>query len=525
MKFNFSKSSSDLNHSKDSDHSLGSMKLFFLFIAISFLLGSSMIDYNEQKSAPNVIFIEVDDLTAKYLGCFGEKNAVTPNIDKLAKSGVLFEHAQCQGVMCGPSRNSIITGLYPHNMGFYLNGQLTSLPKGVPTFTKEIQKVGYHTMWVGKSHLRPNTDDYKGLEPSDKKTMAMKKEMGFDYVYQSAGRTVVLKQAKEFLLKGKEWIKGKDNYADFLFENKLLQKFVDEGKKDKPSTLDPDTEYMDGHFTSHAIEAMESYKEQKPFFLWLNYSCPHEPFDVPQKYYKSFPPSKMPNAIDFKDEKYTVPSMLRPHPDVKSKPDQAQYMAEYFATIHYIDKQVGRVVNFIQKSKFSDNTIIVFFSDHGIMAGDHGLIHKGTLYKEVLNPSLIISYPKLFKANRERTAVELIDLSKTIMDIAGVEASVTNKFNGYSLVPLLIGKGEYDGNGLAFAEIQEGFSVFDGRYKFIKTANLDILFDLKNNPNETINLANKETKKLEEMKNALATFITKTGKVLPPAKNAKITEE
>jgi arylsulfatase A-like enzyme len=498
---------------------------YFLAASVLIVFCASFIVVPKSKKAPNIIFIQVDDLTYKYLGCFGDKNAKTPNIDRLATQGVVFENAVCQGVMCGPSRNSIITGLYPHNLGFYENGQLPSLPKNVPTFTKELQTKGYTTMWVGKSHLRPNTDDYKGLDPSDKKTQAMKTEMGFDYVYQSAGRTVVSKQAKDYLSKGKAWKTGKDNYADFLHQKGLLEKFVAEVKSDKPSTLDPNTEYMDGHFTTHAIDLMKSYVENKPFFMWVNFSCPHEPFDVPQKYIDDFSSQPKYSLISRQREKYDVPSILKPHIDTKTPSQQAQYLTEYAATIHYMDEQVGRIVDFIRASQFSENTMIVFFSDHGIMAGDHGLLHKGTLYKEVLNPSLIISYPKHFKAKRESTTVELIDVPKTIMQFAGVKNEVTKKFNGNDLTPLLTGKGRYKGSGLGFSEIEDCISVTDGRYKCIQTPDMDILFDLKVNPNETENIATINQQKVAQMKGAIAAFINKTGKINPPAKEAKNTED
>ena len=104
---------------------------------------------------PNIVFVEVDDLTYSYLGCMGNRLVKTPNIDALARQGVLFKNAVCQGMMCGPSRNCLMTGLYPHNLGFYRNGQMKELPQGVWTLPKALQRSGYYTAWVGKSHIRP----------------------------------------------------------------------------------------------------------------------------------------------------------------------------------------------------------------------------------------------------------------------------------------------------------------------------------------------------------------------------------
>lgn len=471
---------------------------------------------------------------------------------------MVFDNAVCQGTMCAPSRNSLMTAQYPHNMGFYLNGQMQSLPKGVWTFPKELQKNDYKTFWVGKCHIRPNQSGIKSESRVEKKDLAMQSEMGFDDVYQSEGRVVILKNLKKRTagngnekMKGaskeekkearkeakqaerkenrgnrvekekgdrfENWENGFDAYGDFLYANGKLETFLDEGGK-VPTTLDENTEYLDGHFTTKALEKMQNYKGNDPFFMWLNLSCPHGPYDVPQKYHNMFKGKKIPKLIDAADEKFAIPAGLKPHKTKLSGNELTQEQAEYCASITYMDAQVGRIVDFIKKSRFADNTILVFFSDQGVMEGDHGLEHKSTLYKEILNPALIINY-KNFKSGRSSEPVELLDLAKTTLDIAGAgQQSQSNCPNGYSLLPLLDGQGKYGRNGVAFGEIEGFIAAYDGRYKLIENREMPILFDLKENPDETINFASKNPKKVEELKASVAQWIKQSGAIKPPQK-------
>ena len=136
-------------------------KVLFSLITCIFILSCGP-SQPEPDSPPNILFIEVDDLTAKYLGIHGAKIARTPNIDSLAQSGVIFKNAMAQGVMCTPSRNSLITGKYPHELGLYENLDLKSLPKDIWAFPMTLQQHGYTNFWVGKNHLIP----YRGgLQP------------------------------------------------------------------------------------------------------------------------------------------------------------------------------------------------------------------------------------------------------------------------------------------------------------------------------------------------------------------------
>ena len=470
-------------------------KKYFLFLLLLLFFGCKVVI--EEK--PNILFIEVDDLTAKYLGSYGADFAKTPQIDNLAKNGVVFSNAVTQAAMCSPSRNSLITSLYPHNLGLYHNLDLTNLPKGVWTFPKQLQKEGYHTIWVGKNHLIPNRKGMGGETPIEYMNNGMKQEMGFHDVFQSMGRSVVLQKA---IREKDNWTVGKDAYGDFLYKNNLLEIFINDGFQ-KPTSLDPKTEYMDGFFTTVALEKLKHYNNKEPFFMWVNFSGPHNPYNAPKEYQRKYNKKDMPPIIEPLEEEKKLPNGLRPHFNKKNDFYESIERRKYMANVTYMDDQVGRFIDFINTSRFKDNTIIVFFSDHGTMLGDHGIIGKETLYKEILDPALIIHYPKKYKPQRENTPIELLDLGKTVLDIAGASNKTLDSVPfGNSLLPLLNKEKGFKGNGIVFSEIRNCTSVFNGEFKYIECKDGSVLFNLKENPDETINVINKYPDVVKKLKNA-----------------------
>jgi arylsulfatase A-like enzyme len=183
-----------------------------------------------------------------------------------------------------------------------------------------------------------------------------------------------------------------------------------------------------------------------------------------------------------------------------------------------MDHQVGRIVDYIRSSeKFADNTIIVFFSDHGLMTGDHGLKHKSTLFQEVLNPSLIINYPKNYKTKTIETPVELLDLGKTVIDIAGAnEAAMNSCPNGYSLLPLLTGKGKYERKGVAFGEIEFYQAAVGETHKLIDSdVTAPILFNYSTDNKEIKDRSKQEPEKVKALQSAVDKWIEQTGEIKP----------
>lgn len=484
-----------------------------MILALSTFCGFMTIPMDVDR--PNIIFIEVDDLTAKYLGALGAPFAQTPCVDELINNGVYFENAVAQGTMCTPSRNSVITGLYPHNLGMYHNLDIKELPKGIWTFPKELNKLGYTTFWVGKNHLLPNYKGIKANNAIELRNKGMRTEMGFDFVQQSMGRAVILNKLLEHQEKCEPWNYGQDEYGDFLHQNNLLDTFYEEGGN-VPTTLDENSQYMDGYFTSVALQNMEFYKSDKPFFMWINFSGPHIPFDPPKNYIDMFSDRDMPEPIDSVGVNYQFPDELIPIRNTKTKNGILNYRKRYKGAIAYMDTQVGRILDFIENSERHKNTIIVFFSDHGIMTGDHGIMGKETLYKEVLNPSLVFYYPKKFKAKKITTAVELLDLGKTTLAIAKAdEVSILRAPYGHSLLPLLKGIKGFTGPGYGVSEVTNYRSIFNGQYKYINHPTNPILFNLRVDPDELQNRIVAEPNMAVKLKRAMEDWLKTAGEVIP----------
>lgn len=438
-----------------------------------------------EADRPNIVLIEVDDLTYKYVGAFGAQHVRTPNIDALAERGVLFENAVVQGCMCAPSRNSLMTGRYPQNLGLYSNGDIRQMPAEQWAFPTALREAGYHTSWIGKSHILPYKADQKG-RGGVKKTGAMKDRMGFDEVWQSAGRHVALKKARELAADpGGKWKRGIDAYADYLYDNDLLDRFVEDGSD--PTTLDVD-DYLDGFIAKKSIDWLDGYDRGEPFFLWVNFSGPHGPYNPPAEYLGRYQPGDAPHAI--KDDDHSdIPGVLRPHQWRKPQDAIPQERATYADMISFMDEQVGRVVQAIESKGIADNTVIVFFSDHGIMEGDHGLMHKETLYKEVLNACLIVVDPAGRSGQRVSRPVELLDVADLSLDLAEASQAALEESYGESLAPLVRGNPDDYPRRFAVAQVRGATALVTPRYKYIHTDSQPVLFDLSSDPDELENVA------------------------------------
>lgn len=477
-------------------------------LATAFILSKGVnATEDKDKCRPNILFIEVDDLNYEYLSCFGSPHVKTPNIDGLAETGVRFQNAVCQGMMCAPSRNSLMTGLYPHNLGFYNNGEMRSLPKDVWTFPKGLQTAGYHTAWIGKCHIRP----YK---KGTSKTDAMHHQMGFDFVQQTEGRVVL---SRKFKSKGKTKNNKKkkelnDWYYNFLKDSGYLEKFVKEYPE--VSTL-PEDAYLDGFFTHNAEKFLAGYKEEKPFFLWLNYSVPHGPYDVAKPYHDPYRNQEMPGSTK---TDYQVPDLLvKKTKLITNEKVHLKEQAGHCAAVNFLDHQVGRIIESLKDNGQFENTIIVFFSDQGVMLGDHQRQHKGTLFRQITNPALIVSYPPLFKTNEVVTApVELIDLIQTTLDIAKAPREHFNHCKtSYSIVPLLSGKTQ-NVREVAFGEIDGYVMATDGRYRLIKGTDACLLFDDLKDPKNLHDIAGENPQMVKFLSESIEKWLKKTGPVLPP---------
>ena len=474
----------------------------FILLVLFCVLG---INAQNDKNKPNIIFIEADDLMPRFMNKLGEGFGHTPNLDRLAAQGVHFPHAVAQGPMCGPSRNSMVSNLYPHNLGFYKNGDMRFMPENTWTFPKVFQENGYQTAYVGKSHIRPQ-------HRKQSKAEALK-TYGFDFVNASGERFAIWRDLKN----GKDvsnipfikHLKKRGKYEQFLKDNSVP------GHKMR-STMQDDVDYLDGYMAHIASDWLENKQDTlKPFFMWFNFCLPHGPYDVPQRYYD------IANKIDIQGPKtnsfgHHVPApLLAGNKPAEPKKIPKERLGEV-ANVAFMDKMVGKLIASLEESGELENTVIVFFSDHSIFLGNHGRSHKTTLFEETLNTSMIISYPKKFPKDKiNMQPMELLDLIPTAFDLAGIKNPNKIAKNGVSMVPVLTGK-KANVRDYAFSEIYGAQSATGERYRYIISEGYEILYDRINDPYEMNNIAEDYMEMTEKMREAVKHWMSNSGKIIEP---------
>lgn len=475
------------------------MKRWILLLA---LMGAA----TAQAERPNILWIEADDLMPRFMNKLGEGFGHTPNLDRLATEGVHFRNSMSQGPMCGPSRNGLLANLYSHNLGFYRNGHLKRMPEGLWTFPPELQKAGYQTAYIGKSHIKTPAE-----KPKAGKNESLK-HYGFDHVECTGERFALWKS----LSKGKDISSAP--FIQHLIKRGKYEQFVkDNDGYGNKSTMAEDIDYLDGFATQVAIDWLEKGRDaEKPFFLWFNFCLPHGPYDVPQRWYDKVAGIKIPPPkTDSFGHEVPEPLLVDNRP-VKSPEHTAKERRGEVANVAFMDAMIGKMLDALEATGELDNTIVIFFSDHSIFLGNHGRFHKGTLFEESLNSSLIVRYPKRFLQDKVlQQPVELLDLVPTTFDLAGIENPNSVAKNGYSLVSLLEGKPGCE-RKLAFSEILGAQSATDGRYRYILCEETDFLYDHKTDPWEMKNVAKQFPEITQKMRTAVNDWMKNSGPVHPP---------
>jgi len=488
------------------------------------IVGAGISGFAEMR--PNILFIAVDDLKPM-LGCFGDANVLSPNIDKLAEGGMVFLNNSCQQSVCGPSRASLMTGCYPDTTKIYdLKTRMRDMNPEILTIPQYFRQQGYETTGTGKIY-DPRCVDNQFDKPSwSQPHRQYPPDVFFAEGYAIKGHyhnPEILAENKAFkaYLK-KHGIKKSDKkaYAEAFAKFPLL----------KPITecMDlPDDAYKDGAVANSAIEQMERLaKGDKPFFLAVGFSKPHLPFVAPRKYWdlydrskiKLAPFQKMPAGAPeyaFQDlwELRSGYSQIAPGPMPKKQ--QLEMIHGYRACVSYTDAQIGRVLARLKELGLDKNTIVVLWGDHGWHLGDHGMFCKHTNYEQAVRAPLIFAAPGL-KAKGEKTLAptEFVDIFPTLCDLAGLP--IPGSVEGKSLVPIL-GNPEAKVREAALEQFPRGndkmgYTLRDKRYRYVKWVKMDYyggertgptvateLYDYEKDPLETVNLANNpEYKKVVE---------------------------
>lgn len=486
------------------------MKKSLFLSAFLLVCGASMLVASEQNR-PNVLMICVDDLKPM-LGCYGDQTVKSPNIDRLARRGVVFERAYCNQAVCAPSRNTLMTGSRPTTLGIYNLG--TNFRKAVPdavTLTQYFKQHGWRAEGVGKIfHVgHGNKED----------------EVSWSVPH-------VHEPVVEYALPENR-SSGKITREEAYFSNKHLDKIGELPRGPAYEIADvPDNAYADGRIADEAIRRLQKAKAMpdEPFFLAVGFVKPHLPFCAPKKYWDLYdrnqfklpsrrtPPDGAPSyAPQFGGE-------LRQYADTPERgpiPEDMQrtLIHGYHAAVSYMDAQLGRVLDELDRLRLSDNTIILLWGDHGWHLGDHGMWCKHTNYEQANRIPFIVVAPGVAKkGSRTRAMAETVDIYPTLVELAGLPApKVPQQLDGKSLVPVLrkprISVKDHVMHVFPRGP-RLGRAIRTERYRLVewKAPNDPVekaeyeLYDYKKDPEESKNLAREKPEVVRELRQLLASY-------------------
>ena len=443
-------------------------------ILISLLaIVAALLPAGQAFAAParlNVLFIAVDDMNND-LGCFGHPLVKSPGIDRLAERGVRFERAYCQFPLCSPSRSSLLTGLRPDSTRvFDLRYHFRQDLPDVVTLPQMFIRNGYYVARVGKMYHYGNPGDI-GTNGLDDRVSWMER-------LNPAGRD---KTTLELDIINYTPKRGLGSAMAFLAD---------------PTGTDP--QHTDGKVADQTIQLLEQHKD-KPFFIAAGFYKPHTPWVTPKKYFDMYPmdPISLPKISPKTPDDYPELALAstKPWPYFGISPDQARECKRaYYAAISFVDAQIGRVLDAVDRLGLSENTVIVFWSDHGYHLGEHGLWFKQSCFEESARVPLTISVPGAKGAGQACSRpVELVDLYPTLADLAGL--TPPDHLEGFSLRSL-IENPRAQWSHAAYTQVQRGndpgHSVRTDRWRYTEWGfgkKGQELYDQENDPQELHNLA------------------------------------
>jgi choline-sulfatase len=427
---------------------------------------------SEPLQAPrlNVLFLIADDLNND-LGAYGAP-VRSPNIDKLAARGARFDRAYAQYPLCNPSRSSLLTGRRPNATGVLTNpGQnpmsphfREKLPDAI-TLPQLFRTNGWFSARIGKLYHYgvPNTIGTGGLDdyPS------------WDLAINPRGRDREVHD-RIFSLKPGQF-------------GATVSWLADSG---------PDAEHTDGIAAAEAVRLLERFKRNgESFFLAVGFYRPHTPYVAPKRYFDMYPRDRieLPKLSDA-DRSRTPQAAYRsafPEQDAMTDDQRREAIQAYWASITFMDAQVGHVLDALDRLGLSDSTIVVFTSDHGYHLGDHGLWQKMSVFERSARVPLIIAAPGArARGVAVRGLAELVDLYPTLADLAGLKPK--GPVDGASLAPMLQDPAATVKDA-AFTQVRNGYSVRTDRWRYVEWAGGEQgaqLYDMDSDPAETTNLAN-----------------------------------
>lgn len=419
-----------------------------------------------------MIVIMSDEHNPAVTGCYGNDLIETPNLDRLARDGITFDNCYTNSPICVPSRLSFTAGQYVSGVSAWNND--CRLADSVPTLPRVLERFGHESFLIGKMHY-----------DSDRR-----------YGFREIGEAWTNRRNKEGT-GGRRAPYATRNHA-----GKWARRVRGFDTGNESRVLSHDREV-----TERTVNFLDDQsKEDDPFFLLCGYLAPHFPLTVPEEYYRMYNgktplPELPPGHLETQNRNYH--QLRRGFGVLDTEPEVVQRGRDlYYGLTTWLDEQVGRVLDAIEDSEVADNTVVIYTSDHGEMAGEHGMWWKNTMYEASARVPLIVSWPERWSGGQRRTEVcSLVDVVRTIADVS--DAASPEVWDGDSLLPWLDNPG-HEWKDFAVSEyyshnMASGFVMYrEGSYKYVyHTPPVGYeypaereLYDLESDPQEFRNLAN-----------------------------------
>jgi arylsulfatase A-like enzyme len=485
------------------------MPRFAFLLALAFTAALHAAD----AKRVNVLFFAVDDLRTE-MGCYGNTIIKTPNLDKLAASGTVFNRAYCQQAVCSPSRSSLLTGARPDTTRVW--DLQTHFRKNIPdvvTLPQHFKAAGYHTEAMGKIYHGGLDDPDSWSVPSWTQAGNAAGGQGQKGKKQGGKKSAFVEPGDEIFA-----APGDDGCVDQSKIEQLEKQAKERQAKRRESDRGPafaapdvqDNELFDGKLADHAVDRLrEVSKADKPFFLAVGFLKPHLPFIAPKRYWDLYDPAQIPPAPNpFPPQGVTKFSLansgeLRSYDGMpKQGPvpaDQARQLKHgYYAAASFTDAQIGKVLDELDRLGLRENTVVVLWGDHGWKLGEHGEWCKHTNFENDAHAPLLLRAPGFPAGQKTDALVEFVDIYPSLCELAGLPRPA--HLEGSSFVPVLK-DAKRPWKSAAFSQYPRqsvmGYSMRTDRYRLTRWVNKqnheDVqaveLYDEQTDPQENVNLA------------------------------------
>ncbi len=450
------------------------MKALIFFI----LAFASSLSFSQNK---NVLFIIVDDLKPT-LNSFGESQIISPNIDALAASGVAFTNAHAQQAVCAPSRVSFMTGMRPdYTKVWDLKTKMRDMRPDILTMPQYFKQNGYTTLGLGKVLHGAVKND----APSWTEDFIEDTDLAYAEGYpMPANKDYQSKEAQALYSRLAKKYPGDPNSDKvWLAVNKEFKELGVRRSTEMANV--PDDAYADGAIALRSIEEMRKFqKGKKPFFLTVGFHKPHLPFVAPKKYWDLYDRNEIElatfqeQASDSPEFAYHTFGELKNYSDITEaleengavlESKQRELIHGYYASVSYVDAQVGLLMDYLEKSGLKEKTLVVLVGDHGWHLGDHGLWNKHSNFEQATRTPVIIAGAGVKAGIKNASPVELVDVFPTICDFTGQK--IPDHLEGNTLRPILAGN-EMSVKDFAISQYPRhgermGYAVRSGRHRYI----------------------------------------------------------